>query len=79
MKLLLQSLTGLQRCTQRALNCMESVQTPMTRIFPSPAVVAYNPLIGIWGFVLGSAFIAWSQVRRRLCAVDSKRLQQTPV
>lgn len=28
-----------------------------------PSVVAYNPLIGIWGFVLGSAFIAWSQVR----------------
>lgn len=47
---------------QRALNCMKSVQPLMTRIFLSPAVVAYNPLIGIWGFVLGSAFIAWSQV-----------------
>lgn len=27
-----------------------------------PSVVAFNPLIGIWGFVLGSAFIAWSQL-----------------
>ncbi|KIZ07584.1 hypothetical protein MNEG_0376 [Monoraphidium neglectum] len=27
-----------------------------------PAVLAVNPLIGIYGFVLGSAFIAWSQL-----------------
>lgn len=27
-----------------------------------PVVVAFNPLIGIWGFVLGSAFIGFSQV-----------------
>lgn len=37
------------------------VLSPPQGFFPS--VVAFNPLIGIWGFVLGSAFIGWSQVR----------------
>jgi len=27
-----------------------------------PSVAAVSPLIGVWGFVLGSAFIAWSQL-----------------
>lgn len=27
-----------------------------------PTVVAFNPRIGVWGFVLGSAFIGWSQL-----------------
>jgi hypothetical protein len=28
-----------------------------------PSVAAYNPLLGVWGFIVGSAFIGWSQVR----------------
>lgn len=27
-----------------------------------PPILAWNPRMGIWGFVLGSAFIAWSQL-----------------
>jgi hypothetical protein len=28
-----------------------------------PSVAAYKPWIGTWGFIVGSAFIGWSQVQ----------------
>jgi hypothetical protein len=40
-----------------------------------PAVLAVNPLIGIYGFVLGSAFIAWSQVG----GAESEAVSSSPV